>query len=483
MKGRSFDTFQVASGNQEAYTVCRRIAALEEMGAALVLLLGPEGCGKSHLLWAIAKQVRAGTLPAGLALITPDAIPEKVRNLVEDSRPLQGRRAILLVDGLERFDKEVRRLDAIIETFLAHQHPVIIATNVHPNRLGKLSVPLVNRLSSARVVAMEARLPKGEEASGDRVRSLEEATRDLQRERDTLQEQVAASELAIKAAHAATQKAEARATTLQKQMDEAASKLAALQTSVDAAISNGFEAEARVAALRTETEETRAQLQATTEALQVVTEAKVAAESQIALFQDEADYALAQQARLQGQLTGSRMDVEEVSSLRDTLSATREHLKSVEFEWEKTRKVLAIQTAEMDALRYETASQVAQASIQAGELEHRIGLLESALDSLRSTRPEGGADESAAGKTWSMALENMQAQLIALRDARANGVQEQATEEPSLFESDYFEALPEDFEVERGGEVSVSLPGVDDALKNVVEDALGGSREGGLEDG
>jgi len=549
MKGRSFDTFQVAPGNQEAYTVCRRIALLEEMGPALVVLLGPEGCGKSHLLWAIAKQVRAGTLPAGLALITPDDIPEKVRGLVEDSTPLQGRRAILLVDGLERFDAEVRRLDAVIETFLAYQHPVVIASSVHPNRLAQLPVPLVNRLASARVVAMEPRLVAGDGKAADRVRALEEAAQELQRQRDALQEQLEASGLAAGAAQRAAELAEARVAALQQQADATAAESARLEASLAASDAEKQAVERKAAVIQTDAVAARDQLGEAMKALEEATSAQAVAESQIALFQEEAEYAMAQQARLQGELSAFRMAAEEnqasddtaalqaelaqaqrmiaeaVESLtvmgqqhaslchdlesdvkelvdglgtasveraadagqaaqlrdalsdarlaqqqmRDTLVSTRERLKGVEFEWAKTRKVLAIQTAEMDALRYETASQMAQASIQAGELEHRIGLLESAFDSLRATKPDGTSENGAAARTWSMALENMQAQLLALREARAQNKPESMADEQAHFEDDFFEALPEDFDT-----AQASLPGDNGALKEAVEGALDG---------
>ncbi len=455
--------------------MCRRIAMLEEMGPALIVLLGPEGCGKSHLLWAIAKQVRAGTLPAGLALITPDDIPEKVRGLVEDNRPLQGRRALLLVDGLERFDTEVRRLQAVVDTFLACQHPVIIATSVHPNRLERLTVPLVNRLSAAQTIIIEARGPGGEGDIPDRIHALESLTQDLQRQRDELQEQVDASTAAVESAHLATVEAEARTTALQRMADEARTALGAMQASLDMTRADHTAIEAHVTNLHAEVESARAQHKSAAETLQVALAEKAAAEAQITLFREEAEYAMAQQSRLQGQLSASRMALEESEPLRDTLAATRDRLKGVEFEWAKTRKVLAIQTAEMDALRYETASQVAQASIQAGELEHRIGLLETALESLRTNRPAEGGANGAALKTWSIALESMQAQIAALRETRANAVPELKADDQVLFETDFFEALPNDFEANgNDGEDGRSIPGMNGALKEAVRDAMGG---------
>lgn len=532
MKGKSFETFQVTPGNQEAYTVCRRIAMLEEMGPALVILLGPEGCGKSHLLWAVAKQVRAGTLPAGLALITAGNIPEKVRALVEDCRPLQGRRAMLLVDGLERFDAESRRLDALIETFQACQHPVVVTTSVHPNRLSRLTVPLVNRLAGGRVVTMEARVQDADEAVAERIQALEEVARELQRQRDALQEQLDQSREAVAAARQAAEAAESNAAQLRQDSETTASQLTSLQFSLDSARANKASAESRAATLEGELERVRGEL--------------AAAVTRIRAAESEAEYAMAQQARLQGALSASKLEAEECpvlraslrsaeaciaeavealytmqqeqdarsrdlaseaqsladglaesanarattagresqlraaleeagsdrKHLRDSLSATRERLKAVEYEWATSRKVLAIQTAEMDALRHAAASQAAQASIHAGELEQRISSLETALDSLRATQPPPGETDGAAARSWSMALENMQAQLAALREAREGAVPEPAGEQ-ALFEADFFEVLPEDFDVD----VSRSLPGVDAAFEETIHGALGGPDE------
>lgn len=529
MKGKSFETFHVTRGNQEAYAICRRIATLEDMGPALIILLGPEGCGKSHLLWSIAKHVRAGDLPAGLALLAAGEIPEKVRALVEDPRPIQGRRAMLLVDGLERFTGEARRVDALIETFQACQHPVIVATSVHPNRLSELSVPLVNRLTGGRVVAMEARVDAPDEESAERINALEGALREVQRQRDSMELELKSTRQDLEAAREAVGAAEAAAATLQGQSEHTASQLTSLQVALDNAQSSKVVLENRVAVLERDVEKVRGELNAATRRIQ-------SAES-------EADYALAQQSRLQAQLAATRMELEEErktrahlaeaefcitdavqalsqmteehaarqeilgtdtsalveelagatrirddgqsarlrgelaesrtqeKQLRETLSATRERLQAVEYEWAKSKKAMTIQTAEMDALRNAAASQAARASIHAGELEQRIAHAEEALDALRATRPEEH-EVTIPDRAWSMALENMQAQLAALRQSRdpepAHGVGQ------ALFEADFFEALPEDFDV---GDDADAMPGAGAELREALQGALGGPDE------
>lgn len=50
---RTFDTFVVSEGSRSAWTLAREFASAPRAGKALVLC-GPTGCGKSHLLHAIA---------------------------------------------------------------------------------------------------------------------------------------------------------------------------------------------------------------------------------------------------------------------------------------------------------------------------------------------------------------------------------------------------------------------------------------------
>lgn len=523
MKGRSFETFEVTSGNREAYEYCRRVALLQEMGPSLALLLGPEGCGKSHLLWAIAKQVRLSTIPVGLALITPADFPDKVRDLADDPRPLQGRRAILLVDNLEGFEPEGRRLEAVIDTFLAHQQPVVIASNVHPNRLQKLSGPLRARFARSPAIAMEARVIEGAGPmeAYERFTILEKRIQELEQERDTVKQQLAvafasAEDLAkevvalkennaallAEADHAIVQQVRVQAALsaakfeLEEQRDLAATlaereaDLSAARAELEAqgdVVARLAEREAALGAAKSELEkqgDLAAKL-AEREAALVAAEACVAGalerieqmRAEHAAHRDEllSDInAMAEQlapredeAPLLQALAEASAEQEHV---RAALAATRERLKAVEFEWAKSRKMLAIQTAEMDALRYTAATQVASASIQAGEMEHRIDTLETALSQV-----EGAAlhfagslpEEGGLSRTLRAALAHMQAQLSALKKARAAS---QASS--GIFDSDSFEVLPESFERGEDDPNQPHLPGLDEVLKNALQDVL-----------
>ena len=156
MKRFSFSTFQVDESNREAFDACRAIADLQPVSPMPVLLLGDQGCGKTHLLYSIVNHVRAGSAMAGLACVTAREFPEKVRQLVKDPSPVErARAAILLVDQLESFRDGVEDLDAVARIFLDHGHYVLFTSNIHPARLRHLTDGLRVILERGRVLQMK----------------------------------------------------------------------------------------------------------------------------------------------------------------------------------------------------------------------------------------------------------------------------------------------------------------------------------------
>ena len=551
MKGRSFDTFELTPGNREAHDVCRRLATLEEMGPSLVLLLGPEGSGKSHLLWSTAKQVRLATIPVGLALVTPGDFPDKVKSLVEDPRPLQGRRAMLLVDNLEGFDLDARRLEAVIEVFLAHQHPVIVASNVQPNRLQKLTGTLRARLARSRSVILEARTAGDAPwQAAEQAAALEGANQVLEREKNALQgrydtlqqerdgllqrigfllqekEMLQQHNESLQRERAAfqeqcqallperdwlkqkTESLERERTAFQeaitasnKVSGEKAAEFAALQKKLteaigdaDYALANQVRTKAMLSVAQADLEGQEALRATLLEREKALAKAEMCVGQAMSRIEEmRTAYAawreeiMSDIAAMSGELAAERRvpvgheppllralaeagaDQEQV---RAALTATRERLKAIEYEWEKTRRVLAIQTAEMDALRYAAASQVASANIQAGEMEHRIDTLEIAIsqvDAAAVVASDALPEEGAGIATLRAALGHLQEQLHALRAARSahDSDRQRAHDEKMLFDSEYFEALPADFQGHRSG----GIPGLDAELMNALEGA------------
>jgi hypothetical protein len=578
MKGRTFETFEVTAGNREAFDHCRRIALLEDMGPSLALLLGPEGCGKSHLLWAVAKQVRLSTIPVGLALITPQEFPDKVRDLVEEPRALVGRRAVLLVDNLEGFEADARRLEALIDTFLTHQHPVLIASNVHPNRLRQLSGPLRARFARSLSIIMEPRPAggAGPVETYEKFQVLERRIAELEAERDQLNEKLRVAFATAEDLAKETVAIAGRVRALQEEADFAMAQQARTQIALsDARLQ--LEESAMLRETLAERDEALARAQADLEGIAGLRAALVerdetlsAAQAEIVALKETLagrDRDLAEVRALLEESSGlhdaladrdaalseARADLEALEALRSAvaerdqalseaeacvacaldrieemreahavhrdellanisvlavdlarpdheapllralaeagreqeyvrtaLAATRERMKQVEFEWEKTRKVLAIQTAEMDALRYAAANQVATATIQAGEMEHRIDTLESALFELEAAAREAAREfpgEAPTLRILRAALDHMQAQVRAIQSVRRAGRATPGPSELSLFDTEFFEALPDDFQAPGGDGRQGVLPGLGEGFRSVVENALAGGAE------
>jgi len=153
----SFEQFDVADANRAAYETCRDVAALRYAGPRPVLLLGPEQSGKTHLLWAIVKRVRAGAAQASLALVMAHEFPEKVRALVKDASPIRGKPAVFLVDELDQFQENAADLEAVTRLFLEYGHQVVIASSVHPDRLASLSREFRSLLHAGRIIEIEPR--------------------------------------------------------------------------------------------------------------------------------------------------------------------------------------------------------------------------------------------------------------------------------------------------------------------------------------
>jgi len=161
MKRFSFNTFLAADGNRAALDICKRIADLQPAGPMPVLLLGEEGCGKTHLLYSIWKRVKASSPRTSLAVITAREFRREVRDLIGDPSPVEkAESAILLIDQLELFDDLLEELEAVVRIFLDNHHYVMLASNVHPRRLKALPQGLRDMIASGQTV--EIRVREGE---------------------------------------------------------------------------------------------------------------------------------------------------------------------------------------------------------------------------------------------------------------------------------------------------------------------------------
>lgn len=187
MKGMTFENFRVDSGNRAAYDLCRRAATLTHESALPAVLLGPEGSGKTHLLWSIVKHVRASGGRAGLVLVMASEFPEQVQQLAVNPAPLQdGKPTLLLVDDLDDFAGEAYTLEGVVKAFLANGHGVILASAVHPDRLLQFSAPFRALLLGGDILEIDPAGPLLDEEEAELA--LTEA---LRAERDALEQKLA----------------------------------------------------------------------------------------------------------------------------------------------------------------------------------------------------------------------------------------------------------------------------------------------------
>lgn len=179
----SFSTYLVDDSNRAAYQRCHDIAELKPVERKLLVLLGDNGCGKTHLLYSIVNRVRSASATSGLAFVRASDFPQPVRALIHDPSPLdRSPQAILLVDDLESFVDCAEDLEAVIDLFISRQQYVVIATSLHPGRLRDLPEGLLSVLTRAQIVEITAEESASRAQLIDhRIREESEMIIDLQR--------------------------------------------------------------------------------------------------------------------------------------------------------------------------------------------------------------------------------------------------------------------------------------------------------------
>ncbi len=433
MKEFCFETFNVQEGNRTAYEACREIAALRYRGASPVVLLGMPGAGKSHLLWSVVKHIRARPVKVGLGLVLAHEFPEKVRQLIQNPAPIQqSRNAILLVDELEQFQDNASDLEKVVELFHQNNHVVVLASNVHPDRLDVFSTAFKILLGKGRLLEMgneptpvpAATPTPALEIQGD-VAALQSEVETLRWERFELERKMA--DKVAEAVNARKAEFEALRKELEEAKEDAASALAE-QARLQGLLGAKQNVEESFRDLQKERDALRAEMRHVTEEKELLAAQCAAHEAALRQAREfstvetgEDALSPSERRRLEMELAETRalaeafqaqleqdhqrvsVEVAQVQTERDMLNdlleearaeqgrisvmldAMRGRMGVMETELEKARKHLAAQTAEMDALRHSAAAQVASASIQAGEMESRAARFESILDAARQT--------------------------------------------------------------------------------------------------
>lgn len=374
-----FEQFEVVDANRAAFDACREVAALRYAGPRPVLLLGPDQSGKTHLLWAIVKRVRASAVQTSLALVMAREFPEKVRSLVKDSSPIRGKPAIFLVDDLEQFREHAVDLEAVTRLFLEHGHQVVVASSVHPDRLPSLSREFKALLHGGRIIEVGPRqAPLGAQPEAGSLNTatqqeglaiLEQARQELEglrreiadlksqaealrKERDALEARLAekaklAGELAALRSH--WSEMQARVETAEGERARLEKALADLREESTAREAGAAERQ-RQAVAACESERNAAIEQRDLLEKQLAEAWQRAAQTDrlralLAEAQEDAAAAFAQQARLQGQIGALKLAAEDAQALRSERDATQAAIARMEA---RARQVLEHVVARRD---------------------------------------------------------------------------------------------------------------------------------------
>lgn len=160
----TFETFCVGDANRQAAIAARAIADGNGKEVfSLVLLTGPHGAGKTHLLSAIAAEAQKRN-PSGVrlmsstlfveqfqALLRKKGDTEAFRNFVRDNR-------LLLIDDVQFLASKPATEAELVEALkavIANGGQVVLAADKEPDGLVGFDVRLANQLKSATVISIE----------------------------------------------------------------------------------------------------------------------------------------------------------------------------------------------------------------------------------------------------------------------------------------------------------------------------------------
>jgi chromosomal replication initiator protein len=161
--GRRLDNFLQDPGNQLALTACRRAVEAPGLEHNPLYLHGPPGCGKSHLLAAIAAEYRTSLDDGAAVEITgPDFVAREAQQLAERSQsPLRLRleqAAVICFDGVEALTHRAlaqEELFHLINSSLERGQQLVFSGSLPPRKLHGIEDRLVTRLAWGLAVAIE----------------------------------------------------------------------------------------------------------------------------------------------------------------------------------------------------------------------------------------------------------------------------------------------------------------------------------------
>ena len=151
--GYTFDNFVVGSSNNLALIVARQVAT--SLGSAYnpLLIYGPSGVGKTHLLQAIGNEVLNQASDARVLYVTAEKFTndyiESLRNRTQSSFRNKYRQGdLLLVDDVQFLAGKESTQDEFFHTFnelCLSGRQIVLACDRHPKELGRLKERLASR--------------------------------------------------------------------------------------------------------------------------------------------------------------------------------------------------------------------------------------------------------------------------------------------------------------------------------------------------
>lgn len=160
-----FSNFVVGFSNNLAYLAATQVAKEPGRTYNPLLIYGPTGVGKTHLLQAIGNEIAANSEKANIVYVSAEKFTndflESLRNKTQESFRAKYRRAdVLLVDDVQFFAGKDGTQDEFFFTFnelFLSGRQIVCATDKHPREIGKFKDRLLSRLAGG--MAADVSLP------------------------------------------------------------------------------------------------------------------------------------------------------------------------------------------------------------------------------------------------------------------------------------------------------------------------------------
>lgn len=482
MKRFNFGTFVVGDANREAFETCKAIAGLERQQGRPVLLLGDEGCGKTHLLYSIVNRVRAQSGRTGLAYVTASDFPRQVRELINDPSPVgRAESAILLVDQLERFEESVEELEAVVRIFMDNGHAVVLASSTHPARLHNLSRGLGELLDQGRTVHLSSpgATASAEEIQREMQAQLAEKEQELERLRAELSGAQAGAGMGGDMANQELETARAENAELARKLslseariESTERELAVLQQErgerkAQASLADSGEAQR----LRAELEEARTAQAAKEETIRELQEELDVANGEKNKAQGQAAELLERAEALLAQIDTEREQYSRKESARQTrINELEQQLAAVQSDAEARVRELEAEAAELR----DAAEEGSSAERRLEELQEELATLQQERDESQAVREELAArvaqlEDACAERDGELdVLRKEAASQVAAAQAQAGELEARLTR---------MEAAREQFE--QAGQIAGEIAGTAGRLGELAQELIAALAEQG----